>query len=316
MDSNVYFSVIIPVYRCEKCLVELYKRLKQTLEKLNKEFEIIFINDASPDGAWETIVELAKKDNRIKGINLSRNFGQHYAITAGLDHCKGEWVVVMDCDLQDQPEEIVKLYNKAMEGFQIVYAQRIHRRDKWLKRTYSKIFYAILGYFTNTKQDPSIGNFGIYHKKVIDSILAMNDYHRYFPTMVRWVGFKHTKTSVSHAERENGRSAYTLKKLINMGMDIIVSFSDKPLKLMVKFGFMIASISFLFAIYNLILFLNHKIQVLGYTSLIVSIWFLSGLIIMVLGVVGLYIGKTFDKVKGRPVYLIMEKTFSDAKKQD
>ncbi|MBN2399614.1 MAG: glycosyltransferase family 2 protein [Candidatus Aminicenantes bacterium] len=311
-----FISIVSPVYGCKNCLGELYCRLKATLEKISHDFEIILVNDASPDNAWETIVELAGQDKRVKGINLSRNFGQHYAITAGLDHCRGEWVVVMDCDLQDQPEEIEKLYHKAVEGFQIVFGQRIRRQDKWLKRTYSKIFYAVLGYLTNTRQDPSIGNFGIYHKKVIAAILSMNDYHRYFPTMVRWVGFKHAKISVSHAERADGRSAYTIKKLINMGMDIIISFSDKPLRLMVKIGLSIASVSFLFAIYNLLLFVNHKIKVLGYTSLIVSIWFLSGLMIMVLGVVGLYVGKTFDKVKERPVYLVMEKTFSDENEHD
>lgn len=307
VDKVPLLSVVSPVFGCKVCLQELCSRLTATLEKITADFEIILINDASPDGSWETIVEFAKKDKRVKGINLSRNFGQHYAITAGLDHCQGEWV--MDCDLQDQPEEIAKLYNQAMAGYQIVYGQRAQRKDKWLKRTSSKIFYAIFGYFTNTKQDPSIGNFGIYHRKVIDSILAMNDYHRYFPTMVRWVGFKYTKVSVAHAERADGRSAYSFKKLINMALDIIVSFSDKPLKLMVKFGFLIASISFLFALYILLQFINHKILVLGYTSLIVSIWLFSGIIIMVLGIVGLYIGKTFDKVKGRPTYLIMEKTF-------
>ncbi len=306
-----HISVVSPVYGCKACLPELCSRITAALEKISADFEIILVNDASPDGSWETIGELAKKDSRVKGINLSRNFGQHYAITAGLEHCHGEWVVVMDCDLQDQPEEIAKLYSKALEGFQIVYGQRIQRRDKWLKRTSSKIFYAIFGYFTNTKQDPSIGNFGIYHKKVIDSIIAMNDYHRYFPTMVRWVGFKHMKISVAHAERADGRSAYSFKKLINMAFDIIVSFSDKPLKLMVKFGFLIASISFVFAIYILIKFVTHRILVLGYTSLIISIWLFSGIIIMVLGIVGLYVGKTFDKVKGRPAYLIMEKTFQD-----
>jgi glycosyltransferase involved in cell wall biosynthesis len=309
VEKVPHISVVSPVYGCRACLPELCSRIKAALEKKTADFEIILVNDASPDGSWETIVELANKDHRVKGINLSRNFGQHYAITAGLDHCRGEWVVVMDCDLQDQPEEIAKLYDQAMAGYQIVYGQRMRRKDKWLKRINSKIFYAIFGYFTNTKQDPSIGNFGIYHKKVIDSILAMNDYHRYFPTMVRWVGFKHTKISVSHAERADGRSAYSFKKLINMALDIIVSFSDKPLKLMVKFGFLIASISFLFAIYILIKFLTHNILVLGYTSLIVSIWLFSGIIIMVLGIVGLYIGKTFDKVKGRPTYLIMDKTF-------
>lgn len=262
--NTIYFSIVIPLYFCNPFIPELYRRLKETLEKMGVDFEIIMVEDGTGDESWDTICSLSAQDSRVRGILLSRNFGQHYAITAGLDHCKGEWVVVMDGDLQDQPEEIAKLYNKAMEGFQIVYAQRIHRQDKWLKRTYSKIFYAIFGYFTNTKQDPAIGNFGIYHKKVIDSILTMNDYHRYFPTMVRWVGFNHSKISVSHAERAGGISAYSFKKLSNMALDIIISFSDRPLKLMVKFGFIIVSISFLFAIYILLLFLNHKIKVLGY----------------------------------------------------
>lgn len=302
-------SVISPVYNAEQCLEELVSRIDQTTKQLHLECEIILVDDWSTDGSWARIEKIAAANPEVKGIRLSRNFGQHYAITAGLDHCAGEWVVVMDCDLQDQPEEIANLYNKAKEGFQIVFAQRIKRRDNILKRAYSKLFYAIFGYLTNTKQDPTIGNFGIYHKHVIDSILSMKDYHRYFPTMVRWVGFMHSKIGVTHAERINGRSAYTLKKLLNLAIDIIISFSDKPLRLMVKFGLFISSISFLFALYNLILFINKKIEVLGYTSLIVSIWFLSGLIIMLLGVVGLYVGKTFEKAKDRPVYLVMGKTF-------
>jgi glycosyltransferase involved in cell wall biosynthesis len=302
-------SIVIPVYGCKTCLYELYFRLKETLGQISSDFEIILVNDASPDDAWNTIAELAQKDKRIKGINLSRNFGQHYAITAGIEHCQGDWVVVMDCDLQDQPEEINKLYNKAIEGYEIVYAQRIQRKDKWLKRIYSKIFYDVFGYLTNTSQDPSVANFGIYHRNVIEAIKAMQDYHRYFPTMVQWVGFRHTKISVTHASRPGGKTAYSFKKLINLAIDIMLSFSDKPLRLAIKFGFLISSIAIIFGIYNLVRFFSHKIIVPGYTSLIVSIWFLSGLIIMVLGVVGLYIGKTYDKVKRRPTYIIMEKTF-------
>ena len=307
--GHIYISIVIPVYGCRTALIELYIRLKQTLENISEDFEIIMVNDASPDGAWETIVELAQKDKRVKGINLSRNFGQHYAITAGLDHSKGEWVVVMDCDLQDQPEEIKKLYVKAKEDYHIVFAQRISRKDTWLKRTFSKLFYAILGYLTNTIQDPAIANFGIYHKSIIDSICKMGDFHKYFPTMVRWVGFKYTKIPVSHAERNNGQTSYSFKKSIRLAVDIILSFSDKPLRLTVKFGFLISCMAAIFAIYNLILFFENKILVPGYTSLIISVWFLSGLIILVLGVVGLYIGKTFDKVKDRPTYIIMDKTF-------
>lgn len=304
-----YFSVVTPVYGCKTSLYELYHRVKSTLDTINPDFELILINDKSPDDAWETIVDLANKDKRVKGINLSRNFGQHYAITAGLDFAKGDWIVVMDCDLQDQPEEIINLHAKALEGYHIVYAQRLLRNDRWLKKTTSKLFYKVLGYLTDTKQDPTIANFGIYSKIVVDSILSMKDYHRYFPTMVRWVGYENTKITVSHAERADGKSSYSIKKLIKLALDTIISFSDKPLKLMVKIGFLISCISFILGIYNLVEFINNKILVPGYTSLIVSIWFLSGLIITLLGIVGLYIGKTFEKVKGRPEYLVMDKTF-------
>jgi polyisoprenyl-phosphate glycosyltransferase len=307
--NNPHISIILPVYGCKTSLFELYFRLKNTLETINSDFEIIMVNDASPDGAWETIVELTKKDKRVKGINLSRNFGQHFAITAGLDHCNGEWIVVLDCDLQDQPEEIVRLYNEALKGYQIVYAQRSQRKDKFIKRVSSRLFYAIFSYLTNTNQDPTIANFGIYHKIVIDSILNMRDSHRYFPTLVRWVGFNCMKVKVAHAERVDGKSSYSFKMLIRLAIDNILTFSDKPLRLVVKFGFLISSLALIFAIYNLILFFNNKILVPGYTSLIISIWFLSGLIILVLGVVGLYIGKTFDTVKDRPKYIIMGKTF-------
>ena len=307
--QSTYISVITPVYGCKTCLHELYSRLRETLERITPDFEIILVNDDSPDDAWQTIIDLAQKDTRVKGINLSRNFGQHYAITAGLDYCKGEWIVVMDCDLQDQPEEIIKLHNEALNGYQIVYAQRIKRNDTWLKRGSSKLFYAILSYLTDTNQDPTIANFGIYHKKVIDSIRNMGDYHRYFPTMVRWVGFKHTKISVSHAKRVDDHTSYSFKKLSHLAIDIILSFSDKPLRMTVKFGFIISCLALIFAIYNLILFFNNKMLVPGFTSLIISVWFLSGLIILVLGVVGLYIGKAFDKVKGRPTYLIKDSTF-------
>lgn len=305
MQTNLpHISVVTPVYGCKTCLAELYLRLKSTLEQINPEFEIILVNDASPDGAWETIVELAARDQRVKGINLSRNFGQHYAITAGLDHAQGEWVVVMDCDLQDQPEEIVKLYNKALEGFDVVLAQRIVRHDSWGKRIGSKLFYRILGYLTDTEQDASIANFGIFNTKVIYAIRSMGDYNRYFPTMVRWVGFRTFKLPVQHAIRTAGVSSYSLKKLLRLSLDVILSFSDKPLRLTVKLGFAISVIAFLFAIYNLFLYIHGDIEVAGFTSLIISIWFLSGLVISILGIVGLYIGKTFDKVKQRPVYIV------------
>jgi len=155
-------SIVIPVYGCRNCLLELYFRLKDTLPLISSDFEIIMVNDSSPDLAWTTILDIAEKDQRLKGINLSRNFGQHYAITAGLDYCAGNWVVVMDCDLQDRPEEIINLYNKAQEGWDVVFASREIRRDSLIKRSLSKLFYLTLGYLTNTEQDANIANFGIY----------------------------------------------------------------------------------------------------------------------------------------------------------
>lgn len=300
----IQISVVAPVYGCKSCLHELYSKLVQTISTITDNFEIILVNDNSPDQAWDTIVELADIDKRVKGINLSRNFGQHYAIHAGLEHTSGEWIVVMDCDLQDQPEEIIKLYNKAVGGFDIVLAQRVERKDTYFKRLFSKIFYSVLGYLTETKQDSSVANFGIYHRKVVHAILSMKDNIRYFPAMVRWVGFKLTAIEVNHQERLIGTTSYNLGKLLRMALDIILAFSDKPLRLTVKFGFTISSLAFIAAIFQTIRYFHGDISVAGFTSIIISIWFLGGIIILILGIVGLYIGKTFDRVKDRPVYII------------
>jgi len=306
LKSKPYISVVIPVYKCEKCLVELCKRLKQALGKLNKEFEIIFINDASPDNAWQVITELGEKDKRVTGICLSRNFGQHYAIAAGLERVSGEWIVVMDCDLQDQPEEIINLHQKAMEGYDIVLAQRINRKDIWFKKIISKIFYKVLGYLTKTKQDSKVANFGVFNKKVIQVILNMKDSIRYFPTMVRWVGFKTIQISVSHAPRENGSSSYTIRMMLKLGINTVLSFSEKPLVLVAIFGLIISAFSFIIGIVYIIKYFLGDIEVLGFATIIISISFLSGMIILVLGIIGLYIGKIFENVKNRPTYIISE----------
>lgn len=302
----IHLSVVSPVYGCKSCLHELHDKLIQTLQTITSDFEIIFVNDNSPDNAWDTIVELAAGDKRVKGINLSRNFGQHYAIHAGLEHAKGEWVVVMDCDLQDQPEEIIKLYFKAKTGFDIVLAQRLQRKDTFFKKTFSKVFYSVLGYLTETKQDSSVANFGIYNRKVIQAILSMKDKIRYFPAMVRWVGFRLTAVEVNHQARLIGETSYNIGKLLRMALDIILAFSDKPLRLTVKFGFIISSLSFIAAIVQFVRYLYGDISVAGFASIIISVWFFGGMMILILGIIGLYIGKTFDRVKDRPVYIVQQ----------
>jgi dolichol-phosphate mannosyltransferase len=282
----------------------LVEQIVAFVAPITPDYEIILVEDSGPDNSWARIVEETSKSTRVKGVKLSRNFGQHYAITAGLDLAAGTWVIVMDCDLQDKPSEIPKLYQKALEGFDIVMARRTVRQDSYLKKSFSKLFYRTLSYLTGAKQDPSIANFGIYHRKVINALSLMREPVRYFPTMVRWVGFNRTAIDIEHGAREIGTTSYSFKKLLRLALDIILANSDKPIRLTIKFGFAVAGFSFLFGVITIIRYLLGDIKVMGYTSLLISIWFLCGLILIVLGIIGLYLGKTFEGVKQRPIYII------------
>jgi len=304
---NTKISVVSPVYRAEKIVAELVRQLHENLATITDNYEIVLVNDASPDNSWLAIVAECAKDKRVKGIDLSRNFGQHYAITAGLNFAKGEWVVVMDCDLQDRPDEIPNLYRKAQEGYDSVFAQRVERQDSFFKRLFSKMFYALFSYLTDTKQDPTVANFGIYSRKTVDAILTMKDYIRYFPTMVQWVGFRKFYLPVQHSDRYEGKTSYNFRGLMQLALNNIIAFSDKPLRLTVKIGFIISVISFLLAMYNIFAKLTNTIQVAGFTTTVFSIWFVGGLMLLVLGVVGLYVGKTFENVKQRPTFIVENK---------
>ncbi|MFS4483055.1 glycosyltransferase family 2 protein [Hyunsoonleella sp. 2307UL5-6] len=299
-------SFVSPVYRAENILPELVSEIQKVMMKIKKSYEIIFVDDRSPDDSWLVMKTLSSKFPEVKSIRLSRNFGQHPAIMAGLSQANGNWVVVMDCDLQDQPKEVEKLYNKALQGFDAVLAQRKKRKDKFLKKLSSKLFARFYGYFTNTNYDHSVANFGIYKAKVITSILSVKDYIKFFPLFVKFVGFNVTAIEVEHCRREDNTSSYSFFKLVSLAFNTVISFSNKPLKLFVKFGMLISVLSFLFGTYTLIKYFKGDIKVLGYSSLIISIWFLSGLVITIIGVAGIYIGKIFDQSKNRPVYIIDE----------
>jgi polyisoprenyl-phosphate glycosyltransferase len=301
-------SIVTPVYKAENIVDELIMRIKSNVEQFTSEYEIILVEDKGPDNSWERIAAHSKQDSRIVGIGLSRNFGQHYAITAGIDHAKGEWIVVMDCDLQDDPAEIINLYNKAVnENWDVVLARRFRRKDGFFKKLSSRIFYRLFSYFTGLSYDGTVANFGIYNRKVIDVVKQMREPMRSFPSMIAWVGFKKGFVDVNHQARFEGRSSYNWKKLVNLAMDIILAYSDKPLKITVKFGFTIAITSFLVACGYLAAYLFGYISVSGFASLIISIWFLSGLMILILGILGLYLGKVFEAVKNRPLYIIDKK---------
>ena len=288
-------------------LDELVSRIETSVETFTKDYEIILVNDCSPDDSWNRIKEICAKDKKVKGVNLSRNFGQHYAITAGLTESAGEWVVVMDCDLQDRPEEIPNLYQKAQEGYDTVLAQRIERKDGYFKRLSSILFNATFAFLTDQDQDKTVGNFGIYHRQVINAVLSMGDSVRWFPLMVKWVGFNIAYLPVEHAERAEGKSSYSFRRLFSVASDNMIAFSNKPLRLMLQFGFFCVVISVLVALFYLGRYISGGIAVDGFTTMVLSMWILGGIIIMMIGMTGIYIGKTFDKTKGRPIYIIRDK---------
>lgn len=309
--KEIEISVVSPVYGAQALLPELVSRVDGVLKGMGVSYEIVLVEDRSPDGSWKILKALAEKTPRVRAYRFSRNFGQHYAITAGLNFAKGNWIVVMDCDLQDRPEEIPALYAKALEGADSVVARRAQRQDTWLKRMSSKAYYSTFSYLTDTVQDPAVANFGIYNRKVINAILSMNDQIRYFPTMLQWVGFDRVYLDVVHDARAEGESSYNWTSLFALAFNNILAFSDKPLKLTVRFGFYISVISLSIGVFYLIQYLLGEIDVLGFASLIISISFFSGMIIMILGIIGLYLGKVFEKVKGRPMYIISESSEND-----
>lgn len=306
-----HISVVIPVYKAEACLHELYRRLCASLATLSDDFEIILVEDCGGDRSWTIIRELAQADPRVKGLQFSRNFGQHYGITAGLDHCDGDWVVVMDCDLQDRPEEIPRLYARAREGFDVVLARRGRRRHRLLKRIASRLFYSTLNYLADMRYDAEVGNFRIVSRKVVDNFRQFRESLRFFGGLIDWMGFPTATVDVEHAERFAGETSYDFIKLWRLAVETIVAYSDKPLRLAIRFGFLLSGGSLLYAVKLLYEAMQGRYTVLGWSSLMVSIYFLGGVIISLLGMIGLYLGKTFDETKHRPLYIINHRTLDD-----
>ena len=317
--SHPHLSVVIPVYKARDCLAELYRRLVQSLEPITPDFEMVLVEDGGGDGSWEEIATKARHDPRVKGVKLSRNFGQHFAITAGLDHAQGDWVVVMDCDLQDQPEEIEKLYRKAQEGYDVVFARRHERTDSLYRKLSSWLFMQFYNYLGDIELDNSIANFSISSRRAISYVKRFRERNRAFPVFLDSVGFKRAYVDVEHAARFAGASSYNFTKLLDFAIQCIVSQSNKPLRLSIRFGFVLALLSILYGVIIVIRYLHSGIAVPGWTTLAVLVSFLGGLGFANLGILGLYLGKVFDEVKDRPLYCIeqtvnfeaeSEKTFS------
>ena len=308
--ATPHISIVVPVYKAQSCLHELCRRLTAALEPLSPDFEVILVEDCGGDRSWQIIEELSKADPGVKGLQFSRNFGQHYGITAGLDYCKVDWAVVMDCDLQDAPEEIPLLYRKAREGFDIVIAHRNDSKQSFLKRATARVFYWLFSYLADLKYDHRAGNFRIMSRKAVKSFRLFKEELRFFGALVNWMGFETAYVDVQHAVRYEGKSTYTYRKLYELAVDTILAYSDKPLKLAVKLGFCVTALSFAYGTYIVFKALVYGIPISGWASLIVSIYFLGGVTIAILGVIGVYLGKTFDQTKGRPLYLVDKTTLN------
>jgi len=299
-------SIVSPVYNSEKIIDELVSRIKNVVSSITSDYEIILVDDGSVDNSWAIIEKNCKMNPKIKGVKLTRNFGQHYATTAALDNCNGNWVIIMDCDLQDIPEEIPKLYNKALEGYDVVLGKRSERKDSFLKKTASRFFFAIFNYLSGMNYDHEVGGFRLVSRKVVENLHLMREHARFCNGLIEWMGFPTVSVEVEHGKRLEGKSNYNFFKLWRLASDWIVSYSEKPLKIAIRVGFILALFSFLYGSYMLIRAIFFSSPVSGWSSLIVSLYFLSGMIITFLGIIGIYLGKTFAEAKGRPLYIIQK----------
>jgi len=301
-------SVVIPVYGCRNCLEELVDRIGAALRPVCAGYEIILVDDNSPDQSWQRIKEISERHSAVRGLRLSRNFGQHAAISAGLQYATGGRMVVMDCDLQDVPEEIPHLLAALKGDVEVVLGQRVDRQDTWFKRTGSMLFYRALGWLTDTRYDHTTANFGVYSRKVIDALNDMPETDRFLPLLVRWTGFNTAKVAVSHGMRTEGKSSYSLGKLLQMASRIALSFSDKPLRLVMSAALIIAAVAAGFAIFSVYRYSAGDIRVAGFTSIIASIWLVGSIIMGCIGVLGLYLGRVHGETKRRPRYLVWQDT--------
>lgn len=301
-------SVIIPVYNSSESLFELCTTIKEVLQSLNIRNEIILIDDCSKDNSWMKIKALASTDSEIKGLKLSKNFGQHNAITAGIDYANGDWAVFMDCDLQDNPNELPKFIVHTVNDSNIIIGTRTKRKDSLLKIFSSFLFKYVINLVGDIDYDNSSSNYIMCSRKVIDATKTLKEQTRSLPLHLFNLGFNRIHIQVDHNKRKYGKSSYNLNKLLNLATDCIISNSNKPLILSIKFGLTLSLFSFIFFLYTLILYISGSIGVPGWFTLISLMTLMSGICFINLGIIGLYIGKIYNELKARPLYIIDEHT--------
>jgi glycosyltransferase involved in cell wall biosynthesis len=299
-------AVVVPVYKGRPMLRELRDRLFQTLKSITPNFSIILVDDSSPDQSWSLIQQLGQEDSRIRGILLSRNFGQHNAITAGLDHARAHWYVVMDCDLQDAPEDISLLYERARQGFDVVVGIRRKEGHSLLKRISSKLFYRTFNFLAGIELDWSVSNYRIFSDRVAEGFRQMREQMRFLPASLSFMGFHVGTVELPHHPRTHGRSSYTLSKLVSLASNTILAHSQMPLKIVAAFGLFLSIAAMTMAGLIAARAAIWGVSVTGWASLIVAVFAVGGVQIFLIGIVGIYVGKNFEEAKKRPLYFVKD----------
>lgn len=310
-------SVIIPIYNEETNIPTLYDRLRGVLDPMGLRYEFIFINDGSRDKSLQLVQTLALRDERVRFIDFSRNFGHQIAVTAGLDLAAGEAVVIIDADLQDPPELIVPLYQKLHEGYEVVYAKRRSRQgESAAKKLTAKLFYRILASITNISIPVDTGDFRIISRKVVDALKQMPEQNKFIRGQISWIGYRQTYIEYDRAERAGGETGYTYRKMIRLALDGITGFSDAPLKAATIGGFIVSGVAFLVMLYTLYARFVSEDYEPGWASLMVSILFLGGVQLIAVGIIGEYIARLSANVRQRPLYIISDTNITHAPQTD
>ena len=299
-------SVVAPIFNESDLIPEFVKQVVENVEKISSDYEIILVDDGSADNSWSYMESEALKNKKVKAFRLSKNFGHHYAITAGLHNASGEWVVVMDSDLQDRPEVIPELYEKAQQGFDVVFVSRTQRPESFVYKGFQKLFYWLLRVLSGIKFDSRQANFSIINKKVVEAFIKFPEHARFYGSTIKWLGFNRTDIQARHGQRFSGKPGYTIKKRISLAADIIISFSGRPLRFAIVIGLLMSFVSLLLSIWVLVGAFSWGFAVLGWPSLMASILFTGGAILVVLGIIGIYLGRVFQEVKSRPLYIVSE----------
>ncbi|MCX7950784.1 MAG: glycosyltransferase family 2 protein [Clostridiales bacterium] len=299
--NSIQYSVVVPLYNEEEVVNETYRRLKEVMNLTGESYEIIFVNDGSKDNTLEIVKDICINDKNIKLISFSRNFGHQIAITAGMDSSSGNAIIVIDADLQDPPEVILEMIKKWKEGYEVVYGKRIQRKgETFFKKFTAKVFYRSLNKMTDVNMPVDTGDFRLIDRKVCDALKSMPEHNRYVRGLVSWLGFKQTAVEFVRQERFAGETKYPLKKMFKLASDAITSFSYKPLKIATCIGSIFTLLSMCYLIYSI-----YEVLIGG--AILALMFLLQGVTLITIGIVGEYIGRIYDEVKERPLYVISEK---------